>query len=95
MKKTNVWLNMEKIKYSELTKTQLILIIAELKREIKFRKNENTKLMDAKTDKTKIEMVVDGKFSGSLNYGNSGMRHADEEETFYLDKGDTVYIHRK
>ena len=42
-----------------------------------------------------LELIIEEKFGGQFTYGNMGMRHSEEEETFYLDKGDKVYIERK
>ena len=40
------------------------------------------------------EVIVEEYFDGKLRYSNSGMRHEDEVETFYLKKGDRVIIER-
>ena len=42
----------------------------------------------------KRELVIEEHFGGQFTYGNSGMRHQEEEETHYLNKGDKVYIYR-
>ena len=41
------------------------------------------------------EVIVDGLFKGQLEYSNSGMRHNDELELSFLEKGDKVIIVRK
>ena len=43
----------------------------------------------------KRELIIEERFGGSLTYANRGMRHRDEEEIFYLEKDDKVYIIRK
>ena len=43
----------------------------------------------------KLELVIEERFGGQFTYGNIGMRHQEEEETFYLKKGDRVYIERR
>lgn len=45
--------------------------------------------------KKKMELIVEEQFGGTIVYSNRGMRHKDEEETYYLEKGDKVYIQRK
>lgn len=43
----------------------------------------------------KRELVIEEHFGGQFTYSNSGMRHEEEELTYYLEKGDKVYIERK
>ena len=43
----------------------------------------------------KKELIIEEHFGGQFIYSNRGMRHQEEEETFYLKKGDRVYIKRK
>jgi hypothetical protein len=45
--------------------------------------------------RNKKELIIEEHFGGQLRYANKGMRHEEEEETFYLKKGDKVYIERK
>ena len=42
--------------------------------------------------KRKKSLVIESRFEGQIVYSNSGMRHSEEEETYYLKKGDKVYI---
>jgi len=51
--------------------------------------------MKKKKVKYKKELVIDEYFGGQIVYGCMGMRHKEEEEVYYLDKGDKVYIYRK
>lgn len=39
-----------------------------------------------------LKLIIEEKYSGRIGYSCLGIRHRDEEETFYLEKGDKVYI---
>lgn len=39
-------------------------------------------------------LIIEEEWGGAITYRCKGMRHADEEETFFLKKGDKVYIER-
>lgn len=39
--------------------------------------------------------IIEESYGGRIDYRNDGMRHIDEEETHYLDKGDKLIIRKK
>ena len=41
------------------------------------------------------ETIIEECFGGQLRYANKGMLHGEEEEIFFLNKGDKVIIVRK
>jgi hypothetical protein len=43
----------------------------------------------------KKKLIITEHFQGKLVYSNTGMRHIDEEEIYYLEKGDKVYVEYK
>ena len=45
--------------------------------------------------KKRLELLIEEKFGGQITYSCKGMRHRDEEETYYLEKGDKLYIKRR
>jgi len=44
--------------------------------------------------KERKELIIEEHFGGKIEYSCVGMRHADEIETYYLEKGDKVFIQR-
>ena len=41
------------------------------------------------------ELIITEHFGGQIRHSNIGMRSEDEVETYYLEKGDKIYIERK
>jgi len=92
-KEVKEYLKQEGIKRKEV----VIIIWKEKELHIDFNELKEKLSQSGRGEKMTIkqEIIIEESFRGQIEYSNNGMRHSDEIEKFFLEKGDKVIIIRK